>query len=243
MLAQAAGFAFLAAISPTALLVMAVFLGSANPRKTALAYVAGAIAMSVLMAVLVLLVIRGTSLNLQRNHDPRYGLRLGLGVLAVAGAVVLIRRRPRVLPSGRADPSLTGPDRAGSSPAGASAARSGGGLVSRLVARPSARSAFAAGILLFAPSATFIAAVQVIATSTASVAAIALGLLVIVIVSVLIVWLPLLAFLSAPEATTRRLGQFNGWLRAHSKLLAVTALGAGGAILIVNGLLGLTSVL
>jgi hypothetical protein len=243
MIAQAAGFAFLAAISPTALLVMAVFLGSANPRQTALAYVAGAIVMSVLMAVVLLLVIRGTSLNLQRNHDPRYGLRLALGVLAVAGAVVVIRRRPRVPQPGRADPSLTGPDRAGSSPAGASAAGSGGGLVSRLAARPSARSAFAAGLLLFAPSATFIAAVQVIATSTASVAGIVLGVVIVVAVSVLIVWLPLLAFLSAPEATARRLGQVNGWLRARSKLLAVTALGVGGAILIVNGLLGLTGVL
>ncbi len=42
MLGQAAGFALLAAVSPTALLVMAVLLGSDNPRRTALMYVAGA---------------------------------------------------------------------------------------------------------------------------------------------------------------------------------------------------------
>ena len=40
MLGQAAGFALLAAVSPTALLVMAVFLGSDNPRTTALMYAA-----------------------------------------------------------------------------------------------------------------------------------------------------------------------------------------------------------
>jgi hypothetical protein len=234
MLAEAAGFALLAAISPTALLVMAVFLGSANPRVTALAYVAGAIVMTVAMAVALLLVIRETGLNLPRNHDPRYGLRLALGVLALAGAVVIIRRRSRPAASSRGVAS----SRAGSGPAEPS-----GGFVSRLAARSSARSAFVAGIILFAPSATFIAAVQVIATARASVPGTVVGLVIVVIVSVLIVWLPLLAFLAAPEATTRRLGDINGWLRTHGKRIATGALGVGGVILVVNGALGLTGVL
>jgi len=215
MLAQAAGFAFLAAISPTALLVMAVFLGSANPRQTALAYVAGAIVMSVAMAVTLLVVIRVAGLDQPREHDPRYGLRLAIGALALAAAVVVIRRRPR--PPG-----------------------SGSGIISRLIARPSAGSAFVAGVILFAPSATFIAAVQVIATARTRVPGTVVGLVVVVIVSVLTVWLPLLAFLLAPEATTRLLAAFNGWLRAHGKLIAACALGVGGVILIINGILGLT---
>jgi Sap, sulfolipid-1-addressing protein len=233
VLAEAAGFALLAAISPTALVVMAVFLGSANPRQTATAYVAGAVVMSVIMAVVLLLVIRGTGLNLPRHHDPRYGLRLGLGVLALGAAVVVRWRRQRVTES---SPALSSP--ALSSPAGSSS-----GFVSRLVARPSARSAFVAGVILFAPSATFIAAVQVVATASTGATATFLGLVIVVIVSVLIVWLPLLTFLSAPEATARRLGEVNDWLRTHGKRLAAGALGAGGVILIVNGVLGLTGVL
>lgn len=214
MLAQAAGFALLATISPTALLVMAVFLGSANPRQTALAYVAGAIVMSVAMAVTLLVVIRAAGLDQPRQRDPRYDLRLAIGVLALAAAVVVVRRRPR--------------------PVG-----SGSGIISRLIASPSARSAFAAGVIVFAPSATFIAAVQVVATARARVAGTVLGLVVVVIVSVLIVWLPLLAFLLAPDATTRRLSAFNGWLRARGRMLAVCALAVGGVILIINGILGL----
>lgn len=252
MLAQAAGFALLAAISPTALLVMAVFLGSGNPRQTALAYVAGAMMMSVIMAVAVLLLLRGTGLNLQRQHDPRYGLRLGLGVLALAAAVVVRWRRQRVTESSparssavpsaaAASPALSGPARP--SPALSSPAGAGGGFMSRLVARPSARSGFAAGVILFAPSATFIAAVQVVATARASVAGTAVGLVIVVLVSVLVVWLPLLTFLLAPEATTRRLGMLNSWLRTRAKRLAAGALGVGGVILIVNGVLGLTGAL
>ena len=92
---QAAGFALLAAISPTALLVMAVFLGSDNPRRIALLYVAGAVLMTVIMAVTVLLVLRTTGLNQPRQRTPRYGLRLGLGILALAIAAWLAARAAR----------------------------------------------------------------------------------------------------------------------------------------------------
>jgi len=77
VLAQAAGFAVLAAVSPTALLVMAVFLGSENPRKIALLYVTGAVIMTVAMALAFLFILRATGFNQPRQHDPRYGLRLG----------------------------------------------------------------------------------------------------------------------------------------------------------------------
>jgi Sap, sulfolipid-1-addressing protein len=220
VLLPAAGFALLAAISPTALLVMAVWLGSGNPRRMALLYVAGAVIMTVAMAVAVLVVIRITGLNLPRRHDPRYGVRLGLGVLALAGvAYVALRKRPR-------------PD----------ADQQRKGFVARLIARPSPRTAFISGILLFAPGATFIAAVQVVATSDASVPVIVLALVIVVAITALVVWLPLVAYLAAPDATARRLAVLNGWLRTHGRTLVIYALGVAGAVLVVDGALGLAHV-
>jgi len=223
MIAQAAGFAILAAVSPTALLVMAVFLGSANPRTTALLYVAGAVLMTVVMAVAVLLVLRATGLNQPRAHDPRYGLRLGLGILALAAAVFVARRRrsePEVEPVAEPGKKTTG-------------------LIARLTAQPSPRTAFAAGVILFAPSATFIAAVQVVATAEATVAATVLALVIVVIITLLIVWVPLVAYLAAPEATGRRLAQLNGWLRANGRVLLIGGLAVGGLALVINGAAGL----
>jgi hypothetical protein len=217
---QAAGFALLAAISPTALLVMAVWLASANPRRMALLYVTGAVIMTGAMAVAVLLVIRVAGLNLQRGHDPQYGLRLGLGVLALAGvAFMLARKRPR---------PDTGQQRTG--------------FLDRLISRPSPRAAFISGVLLFAPGATFIAAVQVVATSNASVPLIVLALVLVVVISAVVVWLPLIGYLAAPEATTRRLALANEWLRVHGRTVAVYALAVAGVILIVDGALGLAGV-
>jgi Sap, sulfolipid-1-addressing protein len=221
VLLQAAGFAVLAAISPTALLVMAVWLSTADPRRMALLYVTGAVIMTLAMGVAVLLVLRFTGFNLQRQHDPRYGLRLGLGVLALASAVfVIARRRPK-----RAD-----------------GGKQGKGFVERLVARPSPRTAFASGVLLFAPGATFIAAVQVIATSDASAALIVVSLVVVVAITAVVVWLPLVGYLAAPDATTRRLAVLNAWLSVHGRTLVLYALGVAGAVLIVDGALGLTGV-
>lgn len=221
MLGQAAGFAVLAAVSPTALLVMAVFLGSANPRSTALMYVTGAVIMTVAMAVVLLLVLRATGLNQPREHDPRYGLRLGLGVIALAGAAYMGRRkRPPPAPS---DGEARRP-----------------GLIARLTASPSPRTAFVLGLLLFAPSATFIAAVQVIATANAGVPVTAAAVLIVVILTVLIVWLPLLTYLAFPETTTRVLQAANDWLRTHGRLLVIGALWIAGTVLVVNGALGLT---
>jgi hypothetical protein len=222
VLAQAAGFALLASISPTALLVMAVYLSSANPRTMAILYVAGAVIMTVAMAVALLVVIRSTGLNLPAGHDPRFGLRLGLGVLALAGAVFYtLRRPPEPVPGRQRRP----------------------GFIARLIAHPSPRIAFVTGLLLFAPGATFIAAVQVVATSDASVPLIVVALVIVVTITALVVWLPLVAYLAAPDATTRRLAVLNGWLRTHGRTVVGYALGVAGAVLIVNGTLGLAGVL
>lgn len=95
MLIQAAGLALLAALSPTALLVAAVYLGSARPRVVTVFYLAGALLMSLVMAVVLLEILRGVNLQRPAEHTPRYGLRLVLGLLLLAATVVVARRKPR----------------------------------------------------------------------------------------------------------------------------------------------------
>ncbi len=224
MFEQAAGFAILAALSPTSLLVMAVFLGSDRPRETALAYVLGAIIMTVIMAVAVLFLIRGLGLNQPRDHSPRYGLRLGLGVLALGAAAFMLRR-------GRSAP-LPGED------TGQPGQK---GLISRMIARPSPKAAFAVGAILFTPSVTFIAAVQVVATANDGPPVTALALLIVAAITLIVVWLPLVAFLIFPDATVRLLRKFNGWLRANGRTIVVYGLLIGGIALIINGSLGVAS--
>jgi len=217
MLAQAAGFAFLAALSPTALLITATYLGSARPRFTALCYLAGAVFMSTMMAILVLVVLRSTHLQIPNHRTPRYGLRLGLGLLILAVGAVVARHRPRP-----PDP-----------------ARPGRGIVARLVASPAPLTAIAAGLVIFTPALTFIAAIQVVATAQASPALSAVGLIMIIVIYVASIWLPFLAYLVAPRLTSRELTAFNAWLVANGRAILVIGLMVAGAALAADGVFGL----
>ena len=235
MLLQAAGFAVLAALSPTALLISAIYLGSARPRTTALCYLTGAVLISAVMGVAVLLLLRYGQFQFPGHRTPRYGLRLGLGLLILASIAVAARRKPRLL--GLSGPPNPGPPGQPGQPGQGQG--KGKGIVSRLVASPAPVTAFVAGVLVFMPALTFIAAIQVIATARAGFPLSTLGLLIVVVINVAFVWLPFLAYLAAPDLTTRTLTAFNAWLRAHGRILLMLALLVAGAILAVDGLLGL----
>jgi hypothetical protein len=243
MLLQAAGFAVLAALSPTALLITAIYLGSARPRTTALCYLAGALLISTVMGVAVLLLLRYGHFQLPGHRTPRYGLRLGLGLLILAAIAVVARRKPRLLglSAGPRNPGQPGQPPNPGHPGQPGQPGQGKGIVSRLVSSPAKMTAFAAGVLIFMPALTFIAAIQVIATARAGFPLSTLGLVMVIVINVAFVWLPFLAYLAAPDLTTRKLTAFNAWLRAHGRILLMLVLLVAGAILTVNGLLGLIS--
>ncbi len=216
MLAQAAGLALLSALSPTALLIAAIYLGSARPGLTSMFYLAGAVVMSLVMGVVVLLVLRSAGLNHPDQHAARYGLRLGLGIVLLAAAVFVAARKPRQPDPGKAH-----------------------GLVSRMVAEPAPLSAFLVGLLVFAPGVTFIAALQVIATASAGPDLTSLAVILVVVINVLLVWLPIMLHLIAPTATERRLKAFNHWIRAHGSTVLIGVLIVVGGIMVFDGIYGL----
>ena len=142
------------------------------------------------------------------------------GLALLAAAAVVARRKPRP-----PDP-----------------AKANRGFVSKMVADPAPRSAFLVGILIFAPGVSFLAAVQVIATAQAGFDQTVLALIIVVVLNVLLVWVPIVLHLVFPEATTRYLTTFNGWLRAHGKLILICVMVAVGGIMVVNGIYGLAVV-
>lgn len=221
MLAQAAGLAVLAALSPTAILVSAVFLSSARPHRSTLLYLCGALLMTAIVSTVVFIALQSGHLYKPHEHAPRYGLRLGLGVLMLLAGGYLLRRGPK---PPKPDKKSKGP-------------------LNRLLAKPRPWAAFLVGLLVFGPSLTFIAAVQVVATSKESVPDSVLGIALVIVITVALIWLPLTFFLLAPEQTTRLLHGLNGWLRSHGHLLLVGGLLIAGAVLTINGILGVAGVI
>jgi Sap, sulfolipid-1-addressing protein len=222
MVTQAAGLAVLAAISPTALLVAVVFLGAANPRQTVLLYLAGAIVTTGVLATVVFIVLRAGHLYKPHEHQTRYGLRLGLGVLLLLLGAFLLWRSRRNPDAARQD-----------------SAKQRTGVIARLTSRPSRRTAFLVGLLVYAPSLTFIAAVQVVATAKVSTTSAVLALVLVVGITVVFVWLPLVLYLLAPDRTGRLLRRFDAWLRSHGRQLLVGAVAVAGVLLTADGIIGL----
>ncbi|MGO9080014.1 MAG: GAP family protein [Streptosporangiaceae bacterium] len=221
VLAQAAGLALLAGLSPMAVLVAAVYLGAPSPRRVASSYLAGAVIVSVIMAIVVIVVLQAIHLQHPEHRTPRYGLRLAIGVLALAAAAVIARRKPRPPAEGTAKKP---------------------GLTSRLIAEPRPVTAFVVGMMLFGPSLSFIAAVEVIATARIALPLSTAAVAVVVILDALGVWLPVLCHLIAPEPTNRILKAFNGWIQARLRPLIIGGLVIMGLIMTGNGILGLTGV-
>src|SRR5262249_14370879 len=124
--------------------------------------------MSLVMGVMLLAVLRSASLQRPAEHTPRYGLRLALGILLLAAAVVVARRKPR--PPDPQNPAT--------------------GIVSKLVADPAPLSAFLVGLLVFAPGGSVLPAGQVIATAQASFELTAVALIILVGINVLLGRLP-----------------------------------------------------
>lgn len=220
MYEQAAGLAALAAVYPPALLIAAVYLSSASPRRLTALYLAGAVLMTAVTAIVVLVVLRAGGLSLPRNRPPRYGLRTGLGALALAGAGYLAWRYRRRRASAAAKPDKPG-------------------RIARMTAHPRPVTAVAVGVVLFIPGVGFIAAIQAIATAKADLSATAAALVLVVVIDLAFAWLPLLLHLIAPQATTRTLRAINTWLSSHGRALMPVALGALGAILLIDGATGL----
>ena len=108
----------------------------------------------------------------------------------------------------------------------------------------------AAGLALLAslsPTALLVAAVYlgsarprltaVIYLTGAVVMSLVMGI--VVIINVLLVWLPILLYIAAPNVTTRFLQAFNNWLRTHARAILCVVMAAAGVIMVANGIYGL----
>jgi len=221
MFEQAAGLAVIAAFYPPAMLIAALYLASERPSKMMVLYVLGGILIVTIIGTIALIAMRESGLSLPSHHQTRYGARLGLGILALIAAVVIYRRKPK-----QPDPAKPKKEKKPS-------------LVTRLSQEPKPLTALAVGVVMFGPSLTFIAAVQVVATAKASLAATVSAMAMIIVITVAFAWLPLVAYLISPTKTRNALQSFEGWLRRHRKQVLVAAVGIIGVLLVIQGIVGL----
>jgi hypothetical protein len=126
-------------------------------------FLAGAAICTLAIGFAVAFALHGAGRGNQSQQPPRYGLRLGIGVLFVIGAVVLARRPPK--PKKEKESRVT------------RAARRGG-LIAALIA----------GIILYLPSPSYLSALQVVGSTKLSTTATIAWVVIVVAILLITIW-------------------------------------------------------
>ena len=213
------------ALNPGALVVSAVYLAKERGARLETAFMTGGLIIGALVGVIVLVLIRVTGLELPTNLTPHYGIRLGLGIIALTLAAFQPRLRSRLRrpgEEGQTKPSLS----------------------TRLMEGAEVGGAILVGVLIFAPGVQYLAGVEGIATAEPRIAIALLLVLAAAVVNVALAWIFLAAFMRAPDRTQTHLTRANnwiGWVRNHRDTVVRSILAIVGAYLVVNGAVGLAS--
>jgi hypothetical protein len=213
---QTLALALGASIYPPAVAAVIALGRGADVRARVLAFVLAAAAATYASGVLTLFVLSDTGATDAHHRTPSAVVDMALGVLLIALAIYLRRRRRKP----RAD-----------EPAGDS-------KIERYL--QSRRLAFVLGIVLYAlPSPIYLAAVKGIADAKLSTSAQLSALAITVAVMLWLIELPMLMLLVVPGRATSTLERINAWFARNGRQLVVLACLGAGAYLITRGLVDL----
>ncbi len=209
---QTLALALVAALYPLGLLAIAFLLRADRPLPLALAFYAGAFLATMAIGAIVIFVLRNLDFDAPSSSTSRNGLRLGVGIALILLGLMVARRPKRPASDASWKDKLANP---------------------RLL------SVFVVGILLYLPSATYIAAVQEVATDEASGASTFFALLVIVLIVLLLVEIPLISYAVAPAWTRARISSVEQWLDRNQQAVYASVLIFLGAAIAIPALIAL----
>lgn len=193
-----------------------LMLNRPRPHLQLLAFLCGGFVMGTTVGLVVLFVFR--ELLMQSNHFTLPKVQLVIGALALAAAAYLALR-----------PRSTDPDDAGWMARLAHFVTHGGSLWVAAVA----------GLAIALPSVDFLAVLAVILASGTSAATQVAALLVFQVVAFLLIEIPLIAYLVAPQRTLAAMTSLNAWVRSRRRREVAAMLGIVGATLVTVGLVTL----
>jgi hypothetical protein len=210
---QTLALALVAAVFPVGLLAVSLLLSTDRPLRGGLAFYAGAATSLLAVGIVVIVVLHGVGLHHHNAGLARGGFRVGLGTAFLGGAWIISRHSRR---NARAGPRPEASWR-------------------HLLRTARPAPVFAAGVVLYSPSAAYMGALQQIATSRAPWPE-WLQLLVVVAIVLLTVEVPLLAYAVRPDATRRGLERAGRWSDRHGRQALILVLVVVGGYLLISGL-------
>jgi hypothetical protein len=218
----------LAMFTPTLLAAVTVMMLLPNPKKLMLGYLLGAYTTSITLGLLIVFSLHGSaSVSTAHTLGPVEDVVVGLVALLVA----------YVLGTGR-DARLQERRRRRKE------AREGAGekresFPERMLGRGSARVTFAVGVLLTFPGVSYLTALDRMAKLDAGVPATVLLVVGFCVIQQLLLELPLLGYVFAPDWTKDAVARFRAWLGRNGRRAGVILAATIGALLVLRGVITL----
>ncbi len=213
---QAIPLALIASLYPFGLAVLFLLFESTRPLARSVVFLAGAAVCTLTVGFLFVFVLRDAGVNQSSGQTPRYWLEVAIGAAFLAGAWVLARHTPKP----KADDA--GPSRV-------TKAVSGSGIL----------AVFVAGIAMYTPSPTYLAALEVVDSSKLSDAATSVWIVIVVLLLLITIEVPILLYWLAPTWTVPRLSALNAWLSRNGRNFFAIVLAVLGVWELTRGLVGL----
>jgi hypothetical protein len=212
------------AIYPTLLTMVLILIGRPNPRRLLIAFALGAFATSISAGCIVVFALNGTVGGSDHTVGPAIDFAMAAALLVLLWVLLTDRDRGIRERRQRKQDEKAGQDDDGRDP-----------WTRRVLARDSVWIAFVVGLVLNVPGALYLVALKDIAAADLSTARSVLNIVLFNVIMFLMLEVPLVGYIVAPERTEQGINSFNAWLSAHTRQIATWLCAAAAAFLIVNG--------
>ncbi len=229
MLAEFFLLAAWAAVNPTLLAATTLMLVLPRPRPLLFGYLLGAYLTSISLGLVIVFSLEGTSTENAAKHafSPALDIVFGLLLLAVAYALGSVRgHRLAEWRKERKAAKQAGKEKKDPLP-------------QRLLGRGSARLAFVVGAALSLPSVSYLTALHRLDLEDPGPVPTVLFIIGFNLIMMVLLEVPLVGYLVAPERTEAGIESFKDWLARRGRIVATWVAAILGGLLILRGVLEL----
>ena len=214
------------AANPTLLAVVTLIVTRPRPKPLLLAYLVGAVLISLTCGLLLVFVLAGTQTANVAKHTISPSIDIALGALILLAALWVQSGRDRRLRAWREqrrqETKEKPPPR-----------------WKRTVNNASPWSAFVLGIVLTLPGAEYIAGMDILSKRHLGIAVVVAVVIAFNLIQLLIIEVPTVGYILKPQTADAAVERFNQWIRRRGRQIALIAAIAIGAALIALGIASL----
>ena len=211
--------------NPSLLAAVTVMLLLPNPKRLLFGYLLGALMTSITLGIVIVFELQGTSFVEGAQNQLSPALDYAFGGIALAVAYVLATRRDEAVADRRRR------RKEAKDPEG----KKGPPRWQQFLGRGSARDAFVVGALLTLPGGSYIAGMGSLAGQDLSDAATVFVVILFNLIMLVLLEIPALGYILAPETTPARVDRFKAALSAHGRRAGIWIAGVVGVLLVLRG--------